>query len=321
MVNSRTTSIKVIVNPASGNGRTGKTWATHEPYLVKMLGEVDVSFTRAVKDASLMAHQALQNGYTHIIAVGGDGTLSEVINGFFINDHPVNAEAVLSFIPSGTGSDIARTLELPADKYLAIKRIADRKNAGIKQMLDVGKMTYKRFDNNDATSYFCNVVSFGMGGNVVQHVNRTTWLKRFGGKFTFLSASLLTLLSYTNKIVRLRVYDEHQVSTFDARIQARLVAVANGRFFGGSMMIAPEAVPNDGIFDIVTVENLSRLQAARKLPLIYSGAHIGDPDVRVCRGTLIIAESDEEVLIDADGEGPGKLPLTVQLLPQILAFV
>ena len=182
-------------------------------------------------------------------------------------------------------------------------------------------MSYKRFDNTDFTSYFCNVVSFGMGGNVVKYVNRAAWLKRFGGKITFLTASLLALLSYANKTVHLRVYDAQNVPTFDASIQARLVAVANGRFFGGSMMIAPEAVPDDGIFDIVTVENLSRLQAAKKLPLIYSGAHIGEADVRVCRGTLIIAESDEEVLIDADGEGPGKLPLTVQILPQILAFV
>jgi diacylglycerol kinase (ATP) len=313
--------IKVIVNPASGNGRTGKTWSDHEQYLIQMLGEADISFTRAVKDASIMAHEALQAGYTHIIAVGGDGTLNEVVNGFFINDRLVNVDAVLSFIPSGTGSDIARTLNLPANKNLAIKGIAERRAARERQMLDVGKMTYKRFDDTDFTSYFCNVVSFGMGGIVVKYVNRTKWLKRFGGKITFFIASFLGLLNYTNKIIHLRVYDANNASTFDARIQARLVAVANGRFFGGSMMIAPEAAPDDGIFEIVTVENMSRLQAARKLPLMYSGAHIGDPDVRVCRGTRIIAESVEEVLIDADGEGPGKLPLTVEMLPRILAFV
>jgi diacylglycerol kinase family enzyme len=160
-----------------------------------------------------------------------------------------------------------------------------------------------------------------MGGKVVQHVNKATWLKKFGGKITFLTASLLALLNYTNKTVRLRVYDDENTPTFDAHIQVRLVAVANGRFFGGSMMIAPEAAPDDGVFDIITVENLSFLQTIRKFPLIYSGAHIGDPDVRVCRGTRIIAESDEEVLIDADGEGLGKLPLTVEILPKVLTFI
>lgn len=313
-------SCKVIVNPASGNGLTGKTWAAHEQFLRSFLPNADISFTRAAKDASVMAHQALREGYRHIIAVGGDGTFSEVVNGFFVNGRPINDEARISFIPSGTGSDIARTLGIPTDKNAAIKSIAERLRNDACQMLDVGKVQYKRFDNTDFTGYFCNVISFGMGGDVVRHVNNASWMKHFGGKVTFLTASLLTLLTYKNKNVRLQVFhDEEKV--FDETIRARIVAVANGKYFGGSMKIAPDASPEDGLFDIVTVENLSALAAARKLPLIYTGAHIGDAAVRVLRGNRITATTTEHVLIDADGEGPGKLPLEIELLPRILPFV
>ena len=318
-INSR---IRVIVNPASGSGRTGTTWSQHEPYLRTMLGDagIDVVFTRAVRDASIMAHQALKDGYDHIIAVGGDGTFSEIVNGFFINDRPVNPQAAVSFIPSGTGSDIARTLHLPADKNDAIKRIAKQKALNTPQMLDVGKVQYTRFDNTPFTGYFCNVLSFGMGGEVVQHVNQAGWLKRFGGKITFLTSSLLTLLTYTNKNVRLKIFHD-DVQIADEIVNTRIIAVANGKYFGGSMMIAPEASPNDGLFDIVTVENLSALGAARKMPLIYTGDHIGDASVRAFRGNRIIAESTENVLIDADGEGPGKLPLEIEVLPHVLPFI
>lgn len=323
--------IKIIVNPASGNGRTGKTWNTYEVFLRTFFDEVEVSFTRAEQDAVIITHQALEQGFDHVIAVGGDGTMSEVVNGFFVNGKPVNPNAIVSFIPSGTGSDIARTLNLPIDKNQAIKRIAERKAKNIIQFLDIGKIEYKRFDGSDFTGYFCNALSFGMGGEVVKRVNKASFLKRFGGKITFNVASLLTLLSYTNKEVRLQVFHENAADKrciADETMNVRIVAIANGRFFGGSMMIAPEAAPDDGLFDIVTVENLSAFGAARKLPLIYTGAHIGDPSVRAFRGNLIIAEglngmniNSAPILIDSDGEGVGMLPLRIELLPRVLPLV
>ncbi|TAE29487.1 MAG: diacylglycerol kinase family lipid kinase [Candidatus Kapaibacterium sp.] len=313
-------NVCVIVNPASGNGRTGAAWNAHEDYLRSLVGNLEVHITRAARDASILTHTALQAGCEHIIAVGGDGTMSEVVNGFFLNAHPISPKAQLSFVPSGTGSDIARTLGLPTDIRQAIKRIAQHKAVGLQQKLDVGKMEYHRFDGSPATHYFCNVLSFGMGGNVVKRVNQASFLKRFGGKTAFFAASLLTMLEYKNKKVRLQVLRDGE-EVFQDTLQARIVAIANGKYFGGSMMIAPEASPNDGLFDVVTVENLSRLQALRKFPLIYSGKHIGDAAVRTVRGSRIIAHSEETVLIDSDGEGPGKLPLTIDLLPQILSFI
>jgi diacylglycerol kinase (ATP) len=312
----------VIVNPASGNGRTGKTWSETARFLQQTLGEAQISFTRAPKDATILTHRALEAGYEHIIAVGGDGTLSEVVNGFLLNDHPVNPNAVLSFVPSGTGSDVSKTLLLPADKKQAIICIAQALSTNAPQMLDVGTLQHKRFDGSTLTGYFLNVASFGMSGDVVRHVNRATFLKRFGGMFAFHAASLLALTGYTNKAVQLCVMNGSKI-VFDERIEARLVAVANGRFFGGGMMIAPNAVPNDGLLDIVLVENFNALQIALKLPKIYNGEHLQESNVRVMRGTSVTAQSLEKkrVCIDSDGESPGMLPFEARILPLVLPFV
>ena len=312
---------KVIVNPVSGNKRTGQTWHETERFLRKTLGDIDVSFTRGVKDATILTNQALRDGtYDHIIAVGGDGTLSEVVNGFMVNDHMVNPRAALSYIPSGTGSDIAKTLGIPPDKEQAIMRIAGLLTDNSHQMLDIGKITHKRLDDSDFTGYFLNIASFGMSGNVVRHINRASFLKRFGGKVAFYVASMMALGQYTNKNIRICVQHEGR-TVLDENINTRLIAVANGRFFGGGMIIAPNASPNDGIFDLIIVENLNALQTAMKLPKIYSGAHLAEKAVRVVRGTQITAQTDENIWIDADGEFPGKLPLAIEVVPQVLPFI
>ena len=312
---------KVIVNPASGNGRTGKTWHETERYLRKTLGDADVSFTRAVKDATMLTTQALrEGGYDHIIAVGGDGTLNEVVNGFFVNDRAVMPRTALSYIPSGTGSDIAKTLGIPAQKEKAIQRIASLLTDNGRQMLDVGKITHKRLDNSDFTGYFLNVASFGMSGNVVRHINRASFLKRFGGKVAFYLASMIALGQYSNKSIQLRIENEGRI-VLDEIIDTRLIAVANGRFFGGGMIIAPNAAPNDGVFDVVIVNGLNSIETAIKFQKIYTGSHLSDAAVRVVRGTRITATADETVWIDADGEFPGKLPLTIEILPALLPFV
>jgi diacylglycerol kinase family enzyme len=115
--------------------------------------------------------------------------------------------------------------------------------------------------------------------------------------------------------------EQHGTLVLEEQINTRLIAVANGRFFGGGMIIAPHASPNDGAFDVVIIKDLNALETAIKFQKIYSGAHLSEESVRVVRGTRIIAQTEETVWIDADGEFPGKLPLTIELLPTILPFI
>ena len=311
---------KIIVNPASGVGRTGRTWRDTEPVARQILGACDVDFTRAAKDATIIAARALNEGFDHIIAVGGDGTLNETLNGFFINDRLINPAATLSFIPSGTGSDVAKTLGVPTDKTAALHRIASLRAERSRQKLDVGKMTFLRLDDSPFTGYFLNVASFGMSGNVVRFLDASPFLKRFGSKIAFFTASMLALGQYSNALVHLRVERDEEI-VLDRRIPARLVAAANGRFFGGGMAIAPNAAPNDGLLDVVIVQGLSAVQTAWKFPKIYSGAHLAEDAVSVARGNRLSAHTDATVWIDADGEFPGKLPLTIELLPAALNFI
>lgn len=309
---------KIILNPASGNGRTGKTWHDTERLLTQHLGAFDaandVVFTRAVKDATLLTLDALRDGYDHVIAIGGDGTFSEVVNGFFVNDRPVNPDAAVSFIPSGTGSDIARTLGIPTDREQAVKHITSRL-AQAPRLLDLGKLSFFRLDDTPFTMYFANIASCGMSGIVVRHINRASFLKKFGGKVAFFLASASALVAYRNKSVRISVD-----GVFIRELPIRAIAVANGQYFGAGMHVAPDAQPDDGLFDIVVMGNISRLQAAWKLSHLYTGTHLHDADVFSMQGKHVFIEpiGNEPVLLDVDGEGPGRLPATLRVLPNML---
>ncbi|MCS6809381.1 MAG: diacylglycerol kinase family lipid kinase [Bacteroidota bacterium] len=311
---------KVIVNPAAGHGRTGNMWSALQPLLQRILGQHEVSFTQAKDDARILAHQALRDGqYDHIIAVGGDGTLNEVVNGFFIDDTLVNPQAVLSFIPSGTGSDVARTLGIPFHHAQAIARIAGILTERGKQLLDVGKIIYTQQDSH-TVRYFLNEASCGMSSAVVQYMNHASILKWLGGKLAFYLASLRTLMRYRNVRITMRV--EHNATVvLDECIDARVIALANGRYFGGGMMIAPHASPSDGIIDGIIVEHLNALQTAAKLHTLYTGKHLSEDSVRVVRGNRIVLHAEETTWIECDGEFLGQLPASIELLPAALPFV
>jgi len=298
--------IKVIVNPNSAKGETGRRWRQIQDKLTHAIGHVDVSMTTGREAATDLPRKALKEGYDRIIAAGGDGTLNEVVNGFFEGDRPVNSDATLSVLMSGTGGDFKRTLGLSSDIDEAIKALAQ----GSVREIDVGRLTFTGHDGEEKTRYFDNIASFGMGGEVDKRVNEMSVPNLLGGSASFLLASLRTLISYENKSVRI-VVDDH----FDQTLKIRLVVVANGQFGGGGMWFAPQARLDDGLFDIVILGDICRTRALRHMSKIYRGRHIGMKDVISLRGRRLDATSDEEVLLDVDGEAPGRLPATFEVLP------
>jgi YegS/Rv2252/BmrU family lipid kinase len=328
----------IVVNPASGNGRTGRTWPATERLLREHLQDFDVVFTQAREDATLITHRAITlDGYKHIIAIGGDGTFSEVVNGFFLGDRATSQQAVASFVPSGTGSDIARTLDIPTDKAQTIKRMArllasntlmqaPYKTVGGIQRLDVGKITLTDTNGKPFQMYFVNVLSCGMGGVIVRRVNRARFLKKFGGKLAFYLLSLMAILEYKNIPVHTTITTPHGLSTTN-ETRIRAIAVANGRYFGAGMNIAPEASITDGIFDVVTLGDISSWTVLQKLGWLYDGQHLLLPEVRLERGSRIVLTpvqadgANNHVLLDVDGEGIGRLPATIEMMPQALNFL
>ncbi len=301
---------QVIINPHSANGSTGRRWKIIREELRRAIGDFDECFTERTGHATELAREGLRAGCERIVAVGGDGTNNEVVNGFFEQGRPVNPQAALGFIPRGTGGDFRKTLGIGK----RLEECLPVLQAGRVRPVDVGSATFHDGAGQQIRRHFINITSFGIGGLVDALVNRSS--KALGGRLSFLLATARALFSYRNRSIRLRVDD-----AFDERLTINNVAVANGQYFGGGMWVAPKASPDDGLFDVVILGDLSRGEVIRGSRRIYRGTHLEMPKVRWLRGRRVVAESDEEVLIDMDGEQPGRLPITCELLPGALRLI
>jgi YegS/Rv2252/BmrU family lipid kinase len=302
--------IAVIVNPRSAHGRTGKRWPAILAALQQHLTNFEVFFTERAGHGTELTRQALRDGFTRIVSVGGDGTHFEVSSGFFDGTRPVNPEAVLAILPHGTGSDLARSLRLPRKLEAALPHLVN----GRVIRMDVARITCRRPEGGEVMCHFLNTSRIGMGGEVVYQVNRNT--KAWGGFFSYCWAMLKTLFVYTDKPMRIEI---------DGKVTEQVVKeiiVANGQYDGGGMHVAPDALLNDGLFDIYIIGPVALWDALRSLPLIYRGGLMKRPDViSYRRGWVIRVDSPEEVKINTDGEVPGMLPATIELLPAAIRVV
>jgi len=293
-----------IINPKSGNGSTERGWPRIRHKVLSKLGPFEEYWTGKQGDATTLTQASLRQGAGRIVCVGGDGTLNEVVNGFMAQTGPVCTDAVLGFIPNGTGCDFARTL--PVGK--GIDETIDTILRGYQETVDVGRIRYCDETGFTHIRYFLNIASFGIGGEVDQRVNRSS--KIAGPFLSFIWATLISILTYDKKKIRLRV-DEH----FDKTVTAWNVAVANGRYHGGGMLVAPEAKIDDGLFHITLIGDLSLPSIFRHLPKLYNGRIGKIRQVRFLVGKHVKAMSSEQVLLDVDGEPVGRLPVELDILP------
>lgn len=312
-----TSRVVAVVNPHSGGGRTGRHWAEVVPLLEAALGPVEARFTdhaAAPHDlpAESLTRDAVKTGANLVIAVGGDGTVNEVVNGFFEAGQAVNPNAELGLLNSGTGGDFRRTFDLPADIPRDVQRLAE----GRARTIDLGRITFVADDGAETVRYFDNIASFGMSGLVDRAVNRARVPKLFGGKFTFFWCTLTTATRYTPQAVRITTD-----AGFDRTLNVGTAAVANGRFFGGGMMIAPNAEPDDGQFDLIIMHDTTLTDLFIGSGALYDGTHLENEKVLAARARSVRAEPvdpDEIVLLDIDGEAPGRLPARFDILPRAL---
>jgi diacylglycerol kinase (ATP) len=302
-----------VVNLHSADGRTVAVWSELQAALQDALGSVEFALTRGSMHAAELTADALRKGSDLIVAVGGDGTLNEVLNGYFVAGVPLREGAALGYVPSGTGSDFARTLGLFG---LSVPEQVDRLCNGRIRLLDCGQVRFLGSGPQPrATSrLFLNESSLGFSAETVNNVNRAS--KRFGGKASFFLGVLRTLSALRNPVLQVTI-DGRQVY----QGPTLLVAVANGRYFGGSMMIAPMADLEDGYFDIIVISAMSRLKVLQKIGKIYRGEHLSEPEVQAFRGREVrINSPDEEVLLEMDGEQPGRLAADFHISRQTIPF-
>ena len=299
----------VIVNPQAGNGRTEKIWPNIESALEKSIGSFEVLQTTCRGDATALSRRILAVDTVRIVAVGGDGHLNEVLNGFIENDLPVNPEARLSFVMTGTGCDFQRSLGISGKWQNAV---ADLKDAKVRK-IDVGKVTYTAADKTQKIRYFDNIASFGLSGAVDHCLEHSRLRDYLGGSPLILWATIKTVFTHPNQSIRFRIDDGPE-----EEICSRLGLLANGRYFGGAMHAAPEAELDDGLLDLLMLKEISVAKFLWHLPKIYKGTHLKIPEIFFQKVRKFTAESSEQVILDIDGESPGYLAATFEVLPKIL---
>ncbi len=306
----------LVLNPRSANGRTGRHFDSIAQAVRGAVGDHGHAFTERSLHASELTRAALAAGHDLVIAVGGDGTINEVVNGFFEPAlpgqpaRPIREGAALAIVPHGTGGDLRRTLGLD-------DRLADScaRLQGERRKVDVGRVEYTLDGGGRAARYFINVGDVGVGAKIVEIANRGS---KALGALSFTVASLRGLLGWRD----VRVSASFDGGPAEA-LAVTTLAIANGRYFGGGLMVAPEARLDDGLFHVTIWTGFTMLDFATKGGAMRDGSHVklSGTRTRTARSITLEAAQPGDIGVEVDGELLGKLPATFTLLPGALQLV
>ncbi|MEP6978107.1 MAG: diacylglycerol kinase family protein [Thermoleophilia bacterium] len=289
-----------MVNPASANGSTGRRW----PELAREAAahglKGDTLFSQRPGQLTDLAADAVREGARLLVVVGGDGSVNEVANGI------AGLDVEVAVIARGTGWDFVRTYDIPRKVEAAV----DVALNGRTREIDLGRARFRRWDGSEAESIFANIASAGMSGAIAQRANETT--KALGGKVSYAWATFAVFARWKTSEVKVTVGNE----TREGRMHD--VVIANGRYFGGGMMMAPEAEPDDGLFDVLLIGDLTKRDLIVTLPKTYKGKHLPHPKAELLRGATVSVEAPEPLPIELDGEQPGTTPVRFDVVPKAL---
>lgn len=293
----------LIVNPRAGRGQVGREMPELERRVVAGRLEYRVVETERPGQATALARAALQEGDRFLVAVGGDGTIHEVVNGMIEDDHLVAPDAVLGVVAAGSGSDFVKTFGLPDAVTTAVRHLLTERVYPI----DIGKVVYTE-DGEERTRYFANIAQAGLGGQVVR---RAGGLPRVLGRGRYFAGFWLSIAGYRPCEVSVRA-DKRE---FTGR--ANNVVVANGQFYGGGMRISPRSYPSDGRFD-VQVSTGPKSEAFTLLPKIYRGDHLPSPNIEEMKGSEVTVDAERPLPVEADGELLGTTPARFTILHELI---
>ena len=301
MPRSRKNTIKTVflVNPAAENGAAGRRWPelAHEAASLGLQG--DTRFSERPGHLTELAREAAADADL-LVAVGGDGTVNEVVNGI------AGLDVELALIPRGTGGDFVRTFGIPRKLDRAVE-VALR---GRTRAIDLGRGRYRSWAGEDEESYFANIASAGMSGAIAKRTNETS--KALGGKVSYAWATVAVFSRWRSDEVRVRVDGTEQAGRMHD------VIVANGRYLGGGMKMVPEAEPDDGLLDVLLIGDLTKRDLLLTMPKTYRGKHLPHPKATVLRGTTVEIDAPEPLPVELDGEQPGTTPVRFELVPRAL---
>lgn len=284
-------STLVIVNRTAGHGRAARIWEQVRPVLLGRGSEYAWVETLRPGHATELARDAVSQGYQRVIALGGDGTVHETVNGLALSS------VAMGVIPAGTGNDFAKTLALPRDPTQALTAI----DSGRLRRIDLARA-------ND--HYYMNVAGVGFDAEVAGEANRIP--KYIQGTFGYL-ISIFRLLPRYSPVTLTIDLDGKRLEQ-----PCLLVSAGNGRYYGGGLKICPEAIPDDGLLDVVVGGDLGKAETLALLPRVFTGTHITHPKVKTYRAVRVRIDSPVPLLIQADGEIVGQTPATFELIPGAL---
>lgn len=303
--------ITCVVNPKAQAGRVGARVAVLERALDRAFAQWQVLLSEGPGHATQLAAEAIEAGTDIVAAVGGDGTCNEVVNGFFTGRNPRSRKAVFAVIPWGTGSDLPRSVAAPRDLDEALWVAS----TGMTLPTDVGHCAFTT-DDGPAERVFLNVAGCGANGDVVDRVNRGS--KRLGGRVTFYQATVSSLLNYHPGEVRVRWEGPDGPGEWNGVLLSAFVA--NGAFCGGGMNVGRGGSMHDGALDLVLLPDKGLLRNVAESRRLYDGTVWKVAGARRAYATEITFEAlhPDPVLLDIDGEQPGRLPARFTVLPRSL---
>ncbi len=299
----------VIVNPNAGNKKGIKDWDTISDLLSAYQIEYESFFTESKKHAIGLAEKGIRGGFRKIIAVGGDGTMNEVINGCFVQDVCPTTDLVIANITVGTGNDWGRMFGIPSNYENAIKVIRDNKTC----LQDTGVVYYYHGTHREKR-YFINIAGLGFDALVVQKTNLQKEKGR-SGKVIYFWNLLRSLMSYKHTQTEV-VIDGNRLlnNTFT-------ISLGIGRYSGGGMMQTPNAVHDDGLFDITLIKKIRRRDVIRNMKMLYNGTILEHPCIEGYTGKDILIDSDPLIHLETDGESLGHSPIEFRILPKSINIV
>lgn len=299
----------MVVNPAAGGGKAGKDWPEIEKLLTKHGIMYDPVFTNRRLHAMVLARQRIEEGYSRIIVVGGDGTMNEVINGVFVQKRIPTTEVMLGMISVGTGNDWGKMFHIPAEYEAAIETIKNQKTF----VQDAGVVTYYKH-NKSWQRYFINIAGMGFGAKVVARSNKM----KDKGKSSpglYLATLFTSLLSYRS--IRARI--EIDGNAFKRKVFNLNVGI--GKYNGGGMMQVPHAIADDGLYSITLIKKMGKLNVMANIKKLYNGKITTHSRVEAYTGKVINVDSPSLLHLETDGETLGHSPMAFQIIPRSVKVI
>lgn len=303
--------VAFVVNPMAGRAKRTKWKRYLDDLPTRYFEDFRVFVTEARNHASLLTEEAVKNGFDCIVSVGGDGTHNEVLNGIFRVPKHLRKSVKMCFLSAGSGNDFAKTAGI---RYKSFAEGIERLTRSNVKNIDVGRIIYRSHHGFMMQRYFINIASLGASGEIDSLLDRLR--TKSGVVISFIYATLKTAATFRGKTVSIKVGNRRLDN-----ISVLLIAVANGRFFGGGMMVAPEAKLDDGLFDVVLVEDMGKFERFLRLPSLYPGTHLDHPHVTFIRAKKVEVYTDENLLLDVDGEQPGTAPASFEVLPGAISII